>query len=364
MTAGGVRAGMGVGATRAGTGAMPAGAAQTGGDLAVGVGVGLPRAQVAEIQRSRLLAAAVAVIDEHGYGAVSVGQIAARARVSRRTFYDLFANREECVAAVLDDAVERVRLELAAADLAGMGWRERVRTGLWTILSFLDRDPPLARLCVVHTVQGGPSVVRRREAILLRLAAAVDEGRYESARGSRCGPLTAEGLVGAAFMIVHARLRRRERTPLSGLLGELMGLIVLPYLGAAVAQRERSRPLPAPPPAPLRETVSRRVRREDPLGEVPMRLTYRTARVLEGIAELGARKALPSNREVADYAGIHDPGQVSKLLVRLQRLGLLANGSVGHRKGKPNAWTLTVKGERVARSIREHAAHIHEREVV
>ena len=76
-------------------------------------------------------------------------------------------------------------------------------------------------------------MLERREAILARLAAVVDEGRVEGARGARsAAPLTAEGLVGAAFAIVYARLLTRERRPLTGLLGELMGMIVLPYLGA------------------------------------------------------------------------------------------------------------------------------------
>ena len=86
-----------------------------------------------------------------------------------------------------------------------------------------------------------------------------------------------------------------------------------------------------------------------------MRLTYRTSRVLEGVAELEGRGSGPSNREVADYAGIDDPGQVSKLLRRLERLGLLANGGPGHLKGEPNAWQLTGKGELVSKSIRMHS---------
>jgi Mn-dependent DtxR family transcriptional regulator len=93
----------------------------------------------------------------------------------------------------------------------------------------------------------------------------------------------------------------------------------------------------------------------DPLESVPMRLTYRTSRVLEGVAELAGRGSEPSNREVADFAGIHDPGQVSKLLRRLERLGLLSNSGLGHAKGEPNAWRLTPKGELVARSIRAHS---------
>jgi AcrR family transcriptional regulator len=57
-----------------------------------------PREQVAEIQRSRLLVGAVGAIDEHGYSQATVGRIALRARVSRRTFYELFADREACLA--------------------------------------------------------------------------------------------------------------------------------------------------------------------------------------------------------------------------------------------------------------------------
>ena len=67
-----------------------------------------PRVQVEEIQRSRLLAAAAAVIDEVGYEQTSVARVTARAKVSRRTFYDLFANREECLVALLDEAAGRV----------------------------------------------------------------------------------------------------------------------------------------------------------------------------------------------------------------------------------------------------------------
>jgi DNA-binding MarR family transcriptional regulator len=82
-----------------------------------------------------------------------------------------------------------------------------------------------------------------------------------------------------------------------------------------------------------------------------MRITYRTARVLGCIA------AAPgiSNRAVAGQAGISDQGQVSKLLARLERLGLLVNTSDGHAKGEPNAWGLTPRGKQLARSIRGHA---------
>jgi AcrR family transcriptional regulator len=316
--------------------------------------VALPRTRVGEIQRSRLLAGAVSTIDELGYPRATVGQVTARARLSRRTFYQMFANRDECFAAVLEELAATVAGEFAAGALGGLVWRERVRVGVWRILAFLDREPVLARVCVVQALRAGPQVLQCREEILARLAAVVDEGRGEGAHGAGLTSVTSEGVVGAAFAIVYSRLARGEREPLAGLLGELMAMIVLPYAGAAAARRERSRPAPVVSVVEPAGAASPRGGR-DPLADVNLRLTHRTARVLEGIAELGGLGADPSNREVATFAGVTDPGQISKLLRRLERLGLLVNTGAGHAKGEPNAWALTAKGERVTQSIRMHA---------
>ena len=319
-----------------------------------------PRTRIGEIQRSRLLAGAVSAIDELGYPRATVGRMTGRARLSRRTFYQTFANCDECFAAVLEELVATVAGELAAAGLEGLPWRDRLRIGVWRILSFFDREPALARVCVVQALRAGPLVLERREAVLARLAAVVDEGREDGARGEGLTPLTAEGLVGAAFAIVYSRLSRSDGEQLTGLLGELMAMIVLPYLGPAAARRERSRPAPAVPPVASKTRVAATQSACDPLADVNLRLTHRTARVLEGIAELSGRGSDPSNRQVAIFAGVSDPGQISKLLRRLERLGLLLNTGAGHAKGEPNAWALTPKGEQITQSIRVHSAS-HER---
>jgi AcrR family transcriptional regulator len=314
------------------------------------VAVGASHRQIVAIQRSRLLAAAVAAVDELGYADTTVAEVTSRARVSRRTFYELFSSREECLIAVLEDVVALIAEDVARVGVEGLPWRERLRTGLWAILAFLDREPALARVCVIQALRGGPEVLRRREELLAGLAAVVDEGCNEGTRAGGCTRLTAEGIVGAAFTIVYARLLRGERAPLTGLLGELMGMIVLPYMGVVAARREQSRPAPGVSRV-RRGAVSGRVMPghavSDPLEGVSMRLTYRTARVLEGVAECPGA----SNRQVAERAGIHDPGQVSKLLSRLRRLGLLTNTGEGHAKGEPNAWHLTALGERVTAQL-------------
>ena len=300
-----------------------------------------------EIQRSRLLAGAVAALEELGYARTTVTQITMRARVSRRTFYELFENRDECLGALLDDILGMIERELAGAALGGLSWRERVRGGLSVILGFFDCEPALARVCLVHSQQGGPGILARREEVLARLAGAIDGARGESARAADCSPLTAEGLVGAAFGIVYARVARGECLPLTDLLGELMGMIVLPYLGPAAARRERRRAAPESVSATGRGSSVFLPARRDPLGEVRMRLTYRTAQVLECIAgEPGV-----SNRVVAERSGITDQGQISKLLARLERLGLAVNSGNGHVRGEANAWTLTALGREVAQRV-------------
>lgn len=303
--------------------------------------------RIIDIQRARLLSGAAGAIEEYGYARTTVAHITTRARVSRRTFYEIFNDRDACLAALIEDVVALLEREIAAADLGALRWSERVRRGLFLILDFFDREPVLARVCVVEALRGGPGVLKRREAVLARLARALDEGRQESTRAAQCTELTAEGLVGATVAIVYARLSQRNREPLTGLLGDLMSLIVLPYRGAGAAQREQARVVQASHAPVSPGAVPSFTAERDPLAGIPMRLTYRTARVLECISE----QPRISNRVVADQAGIADQGQMSKLLARLERLGLTVNRGEGHSKGEPNAWELTSLGSEVTRRL-------------
>jgi AcrR family transcriptional regulator len=316
-----------------------------------------PRARLVEIQRARMLGAALKVVDELGYPGATVAHVTSRARVSRLTFYNVFDNREDCLLAALESVVDRIERELSELHLDALPWRERVRGGLWTILSFFDREPVLARVCVVQALRGGPSVLERRERVLAGLVRIVEEGRGESQKAQACPPLMADGLVGAAFGIVYGRLLRGAREPLTDLFGELMGMIVLPYLGPAAASREQTLAAPAATrgvaDAGFGSAAEQGERGRDPLVELPMRLTYRTARVLEVLATCPES----SNRVVGARSGVSDQGQISRLLARLERLGLASNAGDGHLKGEANAWRLTAKGAQVERSIRVNTSN-------
>jgi AcrR family transcriptional regulator/DNA-binding PadR family transcriptional regulator len=322
-----------------------------------------------EGQRVRLLGATAAAVDEHGYGAVTIAHITARAKISRRTFYELFVDREQCLLAVMEDIEGQLTNELRAADLGELAWRERVRLGLWTVLRFFDREPVLARFCVVESARGDDRMFSYRAELLARITAVIAEGGQESLLGES-SPLTAEGVTGAVVSILATRLAatgrrvaggpRKDISPgalLSDLLGELMGLIVLPYLGSEIAREEGTRPAPVEPalalpfPAPGSKQGGRNLTL-DPIPSLgrQLRMTYRTALVLEAIALAPGI----SNLRVAGHAQINDQGQVSKLLSRLERNGLVQNTGRGHAQGAPNEWRLTPAGQKLEQNIREH----------
>ena len=314
------------------------------------------RGGVAEIQRARIIAALVEVAGERGVGRAMVAHIVARSGVSRRTFYELFVDRQDCFLAAFDQAVGQAAQRVVPAFTAPGPWRERIRGALGALLEYLDEEPGMGALCVVDALGGGPVALERRARVVGVLVDAVHEGRRE-AQASACPTrLTAEGIVGAVLGVLHARLSVGDArsnggaAPMASLLGPLMAMIVLPYLGHTVAARETARPSPR-----RRRAVA--PRQGDPLRELDMRLTYRTVRVLLAIAALGGRGSNPSNRQVSDAAGVSDQGQISKLLARLEHLGLIENGGVPVR-GEPNAWQLTAKGQEIERTIRRQAAPV------
>jgi hypothetical protein len=154
--------------------------------------------------------------------------------------------------------------------------------------------------------------------------------------------------------VIHARLLEQHPEPLTELLNPLMATIVLPYRGHTAAARELARPAPEPTSASSSHDGGGSPARQvgDQSRFIGFRPTQRTQMVLAAVAEHPGA----SNREVSDRAKVSDQGQISKLLSRLDGLGLLQNTG-SHTQGLPNAWRLTSRGEEIFRTGRLGSGH-------
>ena len=299
------------------------------------------QAYVSELQRGRLLSATFALVGERGYDGVSARSVSERAGVSNRTFYECFSDREDCFLAAFNHGVAGLELEVRAAWESEPGWSAGVRVALSALLRTLDREPAVRRLVFVEALAAGPRVLARRARVLESLAAVVDRGRANAQAPAALPALVAEGVVGATFGVIHARLLELRPDPLLELLGGLMATIVLPYRGSAAAARELERPAPRIPSKRRDgDGLSRR-----PVGApspVDYRLTVRTQMALAAVA---GHPGL-NNREVSEIIGLSDQGQISRMMKRLSDQGLVEN-TQAHTKRLARAWRLTADGEAV-----------------
>jgi AcrR family transcriptional regulator len=293
------------------------------------------RSRVSEAKRRRIVSVMIDLVREQDAETVAISEVVSRARVSRRTFYELFEDRSDCLIAAVEGALELAGERARAGFQEPEPWIDRVREGLFELLRFLDEEPRLAWLLVVRSAAIGADAMRLRVKVLRQLAEVVELGRADM----RATPpaLTAEAVVGGVLGVIHSRLLKPDPGPLVDLLNPLMSMIALPYHGASAAQRELARP-PASARARPGACGGGRLTAQD------VRLTARTLAVLNAVA---AQPGL-SNRDVATRAGIADQGQTSRLLGRLRERGLMENTGGGQQRGAANAWRLTPAGEHLA----------------
>lgn len=132
---------------------------------------GLSREEVATSQRTRLLRATVDLGTERGFASLTLTDIVGRAGVARSTFYEYFADKEQCFLAAFDYAAERV-LErvLAIGPPPGGDFASRVREYIGRVLELGVEEPGLVRLVAADAETLGPTAAERQRAVRGRLA--------------------------------------------------------------------------------------------------------------------------------------------------------------------------------------------------
>jgi AcrR family transcriptional regulator len=164
-------------------------------------------------QRGRLLEAMAQCVAEHGYAATTVAQVIARAGVSRKTFYEQFADKRECFLAAWEVGTDLLLEQMLAAGEQADGWRARLRAGVDAFLEILEAEPDFARSFMIEVLSVGEDALARRAEINERFAAALAETHAQAqAEGARFGdapPWAFRAAAGAAWELTVEHLRTR-----------------------------------------------------------------------------------------------------------------------------------------------------------
>jgi AcrR family transcriptional regulator len=169
-----------------------------------------PREQVEASQRRRLLRAMAELSGTKGFAKVTISDLAREAGVSRKSFYELFSNKEECFAAAYRRNADVLLEAMEQSFRSHEDPVDALRAGVRTYLVVLARDPRYARAFLIETLNAGPEALAHREQVHARFLAAYQE---EVARHVKLAKISEERLValaGGLNELVHRELLKGE----------------------------------------------------------------------------------------------------------------------------------------------------------
>lgn len=197
---------------------------------------GLPRELVVENQRARLLSGMIETVAEQGYGKATVANVIATAKVSRKTFYESFANREDCYRAAYEASFEFVRDQVTAG-AAQQEWPDSVRGGLAGFLESLGAHPRLAAFFLISPAGVGDEIADRHHAAIRELVEVLLAKMPMELGGTGTTEIRTDAFAGGLSRLAAMKVNSGEAEDLPTLLPDLVELFLRPYLGTAEAQR-------------------------------------------------------------------------------------------------------------------------------
>lgn len=183
---------------------------------------GIAPKDVAHHQRIRMHGAMIEAVSIHGYERTSVKHVIGLAGVSRRAFYEQFANKEECFRETFDLVVARVLKRLGEACASGRGTPEaRLRTASKAFVGEIEANPKALHLVMIDALTAGPEAQQQQ-----RNATGTFEqllaGAFAGAAGQRRLPTPiVRTIVGGVRRASFSQLRDGHTKSLSKLAYEL-----------------------------------------------------------------------------------------------------------------------------------------------
>jgi AcrR family transcriptional regulator len=252
---------------------------------------GLEREAVARHQRTRLYGAMIESVYQRGYAATTVAHVITLAGVSRRAFYEQFANKEQCFLATYDIVVARSRKRVLDAWVTDRGWANRLHAACQAFLDDIAQNSKAVRLVLVDALGIGPKARERLGFAACAYERLVATGCSVAPDGVGLPPVAARAIVGGVRHVAYTYLREGRERELASLTPELLDWVDA-YRSSAASRLCAVGPVRAfqAPPSPA-GFLSGDDKRSRVLGSV-VHLTLD-----EGYAEL-------TDPQIAQFAGV------------------------------------------------------------
>jgi AcrR family transcriptional regulator len=172
----------------------------------------MERDEVARNQRTRLYGGMIESVSQRGYQATTVAHVIGLAGVSRRAFYELFTNKEQCFLGTYDIVVARARKVALDAWSQERGWANRLHAACKALLDDVAENPKGPRLVLVDALGVGPPARERMQLANLTFERLIGSAFQMAPDGVGFPRLMSRAIVGGVRQAVFARmLDHRER---------------------------------------------------------------------------------------------------------------------------------------------------------
>lgn len=143
----------------------------------------LEREVVLASQRGRLITAFVKLAADSGYDNVTIIDIVSLAGTSKRTFYEHFEDKEDCLLQAFDTTRDMLFAAIVAEAEPVEDPVERIRVGMQAYIKALSELPDFTRLFLSESMAAGPALADRWIDATELLATVIHSWREESRKG-------------------------------------------------------------------------------------------------------------------------------------------------------------------------------------
>ena len=202
----------------------------------------LAREQFRLGQRIRLALAMIEAIAENGYRSTRVADVISRAGVSRKTFYEHFDNKQDCLLSTFDLVANEGMRRVETAYRDAEGWPGRVEAAIRALFGSAIENPGALRLSLLEMAAVGPVAIERRERSIERYENFIRDALELAPGEGTVADMALKAVVGGLNRVLYRRVLSGDPSELIALVPELTAWATSYYPAPAAMLA---------PPAPL-----------------------------------------------------------------------------------------------------------------